>query len=204
MGDMISNVASIAGLVEKLFNLAVRIKNTLDEQKVKKDLKDSVEDAQRAFRACVPKGMAVNPTITKAFFDSKAFEAQCQRLLEGSEPDMTLLMEAFYQAGYDSDSEKIPGFDPVRAIAEFFSAFVDSAGQKETLVNVVTRRLSHQGYKRRYCQQVERAYEYLSFAGIASAYDPNPVKLEDIFVTLQASLRTPESSILAVQESGCP
>ena len=48
-----------------------------------------------------------------------------------------------------------------------------------------------------YCHQLVIAYENLSFAGVSCAYDQNPIKIRDIFITLQASRRVPVVDVLA-------
>ena len=95
---------------------ASKIKGALDERRVQKDLEDSLKDAQRAFRACVPKGRAVCPKILSRLFGSDVFESQYQKLLEGHQPDLNPLEETFYDAGYEPGS--VSGFEPRLAIAE--------------------------------------------------------------------------------------
>ena len=63
MAESIPALIKLAGLVDKLAKVATKIKSTLDERKVRKDLEKSLRDAQRAFYACVPRGKAIHPDI---------------------------------------------------------------------------------------------------------------------------------------------
>ncbi len=196
---VLSTTSTIFGLAEKLIQYTIKtvrgVKGMVDEHKIKQDLEDSLKDAERAFRARVPKGKVIPTDILNAFFDSPAMESQYQELLQGNEPDLNILEAAFYEAGYTQEST--PDFNPRLAIAEFFDEFIESAGRKASFIKVITSRLLSEGYKGRYLEQLVEAHENLSFAGVPDAYGQNVVKLEDIFITLQASHRIPEVDILA-------
>jgi len=198
MVESIPALIKLAGLVDKLVKVVTKIKSTLDERKVRKDLEESIRDAQRAFYACVPRHKHVRTDILNTFFNSSVFESQCQNLLEGQEIDLDLLEQAFYESGYAPGS--LTGFEPRSAIAEFFEEFTQSAGRKESFAGMNIRRILRDSYRRRYSSQLINAYRNLRFAGIPHSFDQNPVRLEDIFITLQGSHRIPEVDILAEEE----
>jgi hypothetical protein len=196
MGEISPESFAVESAV-RLANYAIdKIKGTFDKRNASRELENSLIYAQRAFRDCVPKGMTVDSAILSAFFGGQAFESQYQQVLEGRDPDLTSLLDAFHKAGYTPGS--VPGFNPLLAIAEFFRKFALSVGRKRIFANVGALQTSYDNYRRkyRYCDQLVAAYENLSFAGVPGAFDQNPVKLEDIFITLQASHRIPEVDIL--------
>ena len=139
MAESIPALIKLAGLVDKLIKVVTKIKSTLDERKVRKDLEESVRDAQRAFYACVPRGKVIHPDTLNTFFDGSVFESQCQRLLEDQEINLDVLEQAFYESGYAPGS--LTGFEPRPAIAEFFEEFIQSAGRKESFAGMNFRRL---------------------------------------------------------------
>ena len=159
-----------AKLAVKLAPAAVKavkkVKNWLKERQIRKELEESLKDAERAFRERVPKGTAVHPDILNKFFDGAVFEYQYQRLLQDEDYDLNVLETDFYDSGYERGG--IPGFNPRLAIAEFFDQFIQSAGRKESFVNVVIPLKQSEGFKGRYFSQLAKAYEHLSFAGTIS------------------------------------
>jgi hypothetical protein len=63
MAESIPALIKLAGLADKLVKVVTKIRSTLDERKVRKDLEESIRDAQRAFYACVPRRRAIHPDI---------------------------------------------------------------------------------------------------------------------------------------------
>ena len=73
---------------------------------------------------------------------------------------------------------------------------MESVGQKESLVDLNIRGSPHDGYRRRYCRQLVKTYRNLSFAGIPGVHTQGGIRLEDIFIALQASHGVPEVDVL--------
>ncbi|MBI1923196.1 HEAT repeat domain-containing protein, partial [Candidatus Poribacteria bacterium] len=171
-----------------------KVKGMLDEHQIRKELESALSDAAIAFRACVPKGAAIENL--DGFFGGPVIEHECQAVLQGDEPNLDALEAAFREGGYS-----IKGFDHRRALQEFFIEFIESAGRKESFIEANIARLEDEGYKGRYLNQVIKKHEVLDFSGVPDAYDSRQVvKLEELFITLQTSHRIPVVDILPDEE----
>lgn len=105
-------------------------------RKIRRELEMALEDAGKAFRECVPRGIAIDPGILSSFFNGEVFESQYHCLLDGKKYDLDVLEEEFHKSGYKK-SPGIPGFNPRQAIAEYFDQFAHSAGRKKSFVNII-------------------------------------------------------------------
>jgi hypothetical protein len=137
--------AAIMTLADKLSKYIIEaVRETgeiLDENRVKSEFNESLEDSRRAFEELLPRSPAIDPAILSEFFSSKVLELQCRNLLEGIEPDVNPLEEVFNEAYSARHSKRLPGFDARQAIAEFFERFIQSAGRKDSFVHVENFRL---------------------------------------------------------------
>jgi hypothetical protein len=70
MAESIPALIKLVGLLDKLVKVVTKIKITLDERKVRKDLEESVRDAQRAFYACVPRGKVISLFAAETYTNS--------------------------------------------------------------------------------------------------------------------------------------
>ena len=70
-----------------------KTKRKLDEHQLERDFKAVLTDAVLAFRACVPKGVAIENL--GGFFESDVMAAAYQAALQGTTPNLTALEAAF-------------------------------------------------------------------------------------------------------------
>ena len=187
----------VIALVDYIFKeVGNRVQGKFNERQTRKDLQESLEEAVKAFRTCVPKGKTIPLELLNEFFDSQVFKSQYQELLQGNKPNLNVLEGDFREkAGHTL--EIMPEFEPRQAIQKFVDTFTQSATQNENFIKLINAIREYESYQRQYLNQLVKKYEALSFSGVPGAYAQNDVKLEEIFITLQASHRIPEVDILA-------
>jgi HEAT repeat protein len=169
-------------------------KANLEKLRAKNDFQNSLNDAESALFHCVPQDMVIPEKVRDAFFGSKTLENQLKNLLKGQECNLNLLEQAFYDAGYDGS---LSGFNPRLAIAAFVDEFIQSAAQKEGFSELEDFCRLQDAYRRIYREQLVKCYENLNLSGMACPFDQNPVKLEEVFIRLQASQAIPLVDVLA-------
>jgi HEAT repeat protein len=169
-------------------------KANLEKLRAKNDFQNSLNDAESALFHCVPQDMVIPEKVRDAFFGSKTLENQLKNLLKGQECNLNLLEQAFYDAGYD---RSLSGFNPRLAIAAFVDEFIQSAAQKEGFSELEDFCRLQDAYRRIYREQLVKCYENLNLSGMACPFDQNPVKLEEVFIRLQASQAIPLVDVLA-------
>ncbi|MDQ1327292.1 MAG: hypothetical protein QG641_572, partial [Candidatus Poribacteria bacterium] len=188
----------VGGLLVELAKYSInKIGKKWDEYKLNKALEESIEDAKLAFMNLVPQENQSEYNNIRSILNEflyKHFPSLYDDMLNGYEPNLTLLEQAFRETAREHNIE--PNFDCRRAISLFYDTFIHTTSDKDIFSDFNNFRLLRYGYRERYCKQLVESYENLRFSGMACPFEQNPIKIEDVFIKLEASQEVPKVDIL--------
>jgi hypothetical protein len=200
MGGIIEKF--VAGLLIELTKVTVKkVGKKWDEHKLNEALGESIEDAKLAFMNLVPQeDQSEYKNIRNILneFLYNYFPSQYEEILDVYEPNLTLLEQAFRKTAkeYNKEHNTDIDFEYRQPISCFCQEFVRSASKKGIFEDFSNFRLLYDGYRERYCKQLVESYENLRFSGMAYPFEQNQIKIEDVFIKLEASQEVPKVDIL--------